>query len=289
MSYRAFHDMPTELIEAAAGYMDDADLLSFRLTCRHADAKTLRVVGKRFFSSLKTTLMASDLEKLDDVSRSTRLAKYVRNIRIEDDQLEVVSSMPSDEGNCLDPRKLAMLRARHRRWLHETMVVPEVDKIAVAKLKAIIEERLLSLDTLAIHYSDTRDVEKATEATIALAQEIVLDGKLASTAFSVYLGSRGLSWVGAVLTLYFDRSREGLDNRLLQDVGLQLLSGGPPPDYLLTAVSECTQRLGHLRMECTGPQYALLVGLVYQGRRLPKRAILRFSSSKAFPTFYRTS
>ena len=282
MSHRAFHEMPTELVEAAAGYMNDTDLLSFRLTCRHADAKTLRVVGKRFFTTLKTTLMASDLEKLDGVSRSARLAEYVRAIRIQDDQQKAVS-MPSGEGIRLEPEELARLRTRHWIWACEAVGVLEVDKTVVAKLKAILEERLLSLETLAIHYYYTRDGKEDAEATVALAQELILGGKPATTSFSVYLSLRGLPCMGAVLTLYLDRSgqREGLDIRLLQKVGLQLSSGGPPSDHLLTTVSQWAQRLGDLRLECSGPGEALLVDLVHQGRFLPKRTILRFSS-KAF-------
>jgi len=321
MPRRAFHEMPTELIEAAAGYMDDADLLDFRLTCRHAEAKTLRVVsrmreiasiiyylrvvGKRFFSTLKTTLMASDLEKLDGVSRSARLAKYVRTILIKDDQEKVIRSvlsseaaiakpigadreeiesgvaslhiadsqdLPSKRQRYLDPEELARLRATHRIWPRETVGILGVDRTAVAKLKAILQERLLSLDTLTIDYCDNEDGKRDTEAIIALAQEIISGGKLATTSFQVYLHLQGLPWIEATLTLYLDRARqgEGLKFGLLQKVGLQLSSGGPSSDHLLTEVFHCAPMLEDLRLEYSGRTDAQLVDLLHRGKSLPK-------------------
>ena len=300
--------------ETDAEYMDDADLLSFRLTCRHADAKTLRVVGRRFFSTLKTTLMAFDLEKLDGVSRSARLAKYVRTILIQDDQQKVIWSVLSSEAaiakpigadreeiesnvaslhitepqdrpikrqRYLDPEELARLRATHRIWPRETVGILGVDKTAVAKLKAILQERLLSLDTLTIDYCDTEDGKKDTEATIALAQEIISGGKLATTSFQVYLHLRGLPWIGATLTLYLDRARqgEGLKFGLLQKVGLQRSSGGPSSDHLLTQIFHCAPMLEDLRLEYSGQTDAELVDLLQQGKHLPRLKDLFFGHS----------
>ena len=291
--------------ETDAEYMDDADLLSFRLTCRHADAKTLRVVGRRFFSTLKTTLMAFDLEKLDGVSRSARLAKYVRTILIQDDQQKVIWSVLSSEAAIakpigadredmesgvvslhitdsqdlpikrqrdLDLEELARLRATHRIWPRETVGILGVDKTAVAKLKAILQERLLSLDTLTIDYCDTEDGKKDTEAIIALAQEIISGGKLATTSFQVYLHLRGLPWIGATLTPYLDRARqrEGLEFGLLQKVGLQLSSGGPSSDQLISQIFHCAPMLEDLCLEYTGRTDAQLVKLLHRGKSLPR-------------------
>jgi len=289
MPCRAFQAMPTELIEAAAGYMDDADLLSFRLTCKHADAKTLRVIGKRFFSTLKTTLMASDLEKLDGVSRSARLAEYVRAIRIQDDQQKVAFSLPWRKQECLDPGELARLLATHRVWPRETVGVLGVNRTAVAKLKAILKERLFSLDALSIHYyynvggtEDCDEVEKEdTEATIALAQDIISGGKLATTSFQVYRSCPEDYWLGAALTLYLDRDRQGeaLGFGLLREVGLKLASSGPSSDHLLTQIFHCAPMLEDLRLEYSGRTDAQLVELLHQGNYLPKLKNLYFSHS----------
>ncbi|KAI4664202.1 uncharacterized protein J4E79_003704 [Alternaria viburni] len=264
-------------------------------------AKTLRVFGKRFFSTLKTTLMASDLAKLDGVSRSARLAKYVRTILIKDDQEKVMRSVLSSEAaiakpigadreeiesgvaslyimdsqdhlikrQCYqDPEELARLRATYRIWSRETVGILGVDKIAVAKLKAILQERLLSLDTLTIDYCDTGDGKKDTEATISLAQEIISGGKLAITSFQVYLHMRGLPWIGATLTLYLDRARqgEGLEFDLLRKVGLQLSSGGPSSDQLLSQIFHCAPMLEDLRLEHSGRTDAQLVDLLHRGK-----------------------
>lgn len=85
MTSSNFSKFPTEVVENWAQYLEASDLSSFRLACRQADAQTLHTVAQRFFSTWRTSLMDSDLRKLEDISMNADLRKYVKNIYIEDD------------------------------------------------------------------------------------------------------------------------------------------------------------------------------------------------------------
>ena len=245
-----FHDMPTELVETIAAYVSDADLLSFRLTCRHADTKTLRVVGERLFSILQTNLKKSDIRRLESISRGGRLAKYVKTIRVQDYQEKPRGGE--------EPERL---KPTHRLWSRKQARVLWVDKTVIAKLQTILEERHLSLDTLAIHNYYIKNA-------IALAREIIRGGGLVATSLRVSLFEKHAAF-GTIVTLTLDRARQGEDVgfSLLRQVELQLppLHPDGTPYFLLTQMFyHCADVSDDLRLKYRGQADSRIICILQQ-------------------------
>ncbi|KAI4937890.1 hypothetical protein J4E85_000327 [Alternaria conjuncta] len=245
-----FHDMPTELVETIAAYVSDADLQSFRLTCRHADTKTLRVVGERLFSILQTNLKKSDIRRLESISRGGRLAKYVKTIRVQDYQEK---PRGGEEPERLNPT--------HRLWSRKQARVLWVDKTVIAKLQTILEERHLSLDTLAIHNYYIKNA-------IALAREIIRGGGLVATSLRVSLFEKHAAF-GTIVTLTLDRARQGEDVgfSLLRQVELQLppLHPDGTPYFLLTQMFyHCADVSDDLRLKYRGQADSRIICILQQ-------------------------
>ena len=230
--------MPTELIEASAKYLSDTDLLCFRLSCRRAEEKTLRLVGERFFSTFKTNLMRSDIDKLDIIARDGRLSKYVKAIRIQDDEEKITKLFPyrtSSTGTDLDKKgrnqERENTRAAYRMWPREQGGVLGIDRIVVAKLVTILKEGHLSLDTLAIYDYLDDSAQRNIQYADILAETIILYPQLAITSIRV---SRTGSLIrnSTLVTYSLDHARQG------ENVGLSLLrkaeyhdSSGDPSSY----------------------------------------------------------
>ncbi|KAF2725460.1 hypothetical protein K431DRAFT_280833 [Polychaeton citri CBS 116435] len=85
MAATSFSRVPIELVERFAQYLDPSDLMSFRTVCKQADVQTFQTVAQQFFSDLKCSLMGSDIQRLEGISRHEDLRRFVKTLRIEDD------------------------------------------------------------------------------------------------------------------------------------------------------------------------------------------------------------
>ncbi|CAN9131463.1 unnamed protein product [Alternaria alternata] len=205
--------MPTELVEAVVQYMCDPDLLEFRSTCRFADSNTLRAVGHRFFSTLKTTLIDSDIDRLEKISRSGRLARYVKTIHIKDDGANIrdhlLRATPTPEeampkGWKLREQKIRKMRRACRSWPREKTANLDSDMMAIGKIQTILRENRFLLDALIIRgVYESFGADK--EATIALALEIISTASLGIT--SLRIENVGM-WVTKVTFRFDQKSRD---------------------------------------------------------------------------------
>lgn len=74
--------IPAELVESVAGYLDPADLLSFRQICRDVNAKTIREVARSLFET-KTCLLTylESMDALEQILRHHTFDKALKTIR----------------------------------------------------------------------------------------------------------------------------------------------------------------------------------------------------------------
>ncbi|CAN9199475.1 unnamed protein product [Alternaria alternata] len=202
--------MPAELVEAVVQYMCDSDLLEFRSTCRFADSNTLRAVGRRFFSTLNTTLIGSDIDRLEKISQSGRLARYVKTIQIKDDGanirehlLRATTEEEMRKGWKVREQTIRKMRRACRSWPREKTATLDSDMMAIGKIQTILQENRFLLDVLIIRgVYESFCADK--EATIALALEIVSTANLGIT--SLRIENVGV-WVTKV-TFRFDQKNQ---------------------------------------------------------------------------------
>jgi len=179
-----FSNMPTELVEYIAGYLDDQDLLAFRFCCSKIDAQTVRIVGERFFSTLQTSLMGPDIQKLEQLSRE-RFAKYVKIIRIQGNTEKVKKSMPAYSDEAQDgqvgQQEYEKRTVSPHIWPLDAVGDIDIDKTGVSILQHILKTCQLRLDELSIW--DFNDIGEdpclAHERCTALARHIFLGSNLA--------------------------------------------------------------------------------------------------------------
>ncbi|CAN9233326.1 unnamed protein product [Alternaria alternata] len=230
--------MPTELVEAVVQYMCDPDLLEFRSTCRFADSNTLRAVGHRFFSTLKTTLIDSDIDRLEKISRSGRLARYVKTIHIKDDGANIrdhlLRATPTPEeampkGWKLREQKIRKMRRACRSWPREKTANLDSDMMAIGKIQTILRENRFLLDALIIRgVYESFGADK--EATIALALEIISTASLGIT--SLRIENVGM-WVTKVTFRFDQKSRDQKAGfRIFREANVEM-DNGPASIYLL--------------------------------------------------------
>ena len=75
-------NLPVEVIEAIAGYLDRDSLFSLRLSCRVITRKTLHHFGQVCFVVLKTDLFHNDLQRLRSISKDERFRHCVKALVI---------------------------------------------------------------------------------------------------------------------------------------------------------------------------------------------------------------
>ncbi|CAN9183515.1 unnamed protein product [Alternaria alternata] len=230
--------MPTELVEAVVQYMCDPDLLKFRSTCRFADSNTLRAVGRRFFSTLNITLIGSDIDCLEKISQSGRLARYVKTIQIKDDRANIREHLlrttpPPEEGMPkgwkLREQKIRKMRRACRSWPREKTATLDSDMMAIGKIQTILQENRFLLDALIIRgVYESFGADK--EATIALALEIVSTANLGIT--SLRIENVGM-WVTRVTFRFDQKNREQKAGfSILREANVEI-DNGPASIYLL--------------------------------------------------------
>ncbi|RYN49175.1 hypothetical protein AA0114_g6765 [Alternaria tenuissima] len=246
--------MPTELVETVAQYLCDPDLLEFRSTCRFADSNTSRAVGRRFFSTLNTTLISSDIDRLETISQSGRLARYVKTIQIKDDGANIREHLlrttpPPEEaipkGWKLREQKIRKMRRECRSWPREKPATLDSDMIAVSKIQTILQKNRFLLDALIIRgVYESFGADK--EATIALALETVSTANLGITSLRVETMTM---WVTKV-TFRFDQRNQNQKAgfSILREAHVEM-ENGPASIYLLNQLLYHAPVLGDLTLE----------------------------------------
>ncbi|CAN9205113.1 unnamed protein product [Alternaria alternata] len=243
--------MPAELVEAVVQYMCDSDLLEFRSTCRFADSNTLRAVGRRFFSTLNTTLIGSDIDRLEKISQSGRLARYVKTIQIKDDGanirehlLRATTEEEMRKGWKVREQTIRKMRRACRSWPREKTATLDSDMMAIGKIQTILQENRFLLDVLIIRgVYESFCADK--EATIALALEIVSTANLGIT--SLRIENVGV-WVTKV-TFRFDQKDQ--DQKagfsILREANVEM-DNGPASIHLLNQLLYHAPVLEDLRL-----------------------------------------
>ena len=221
-----FSNVPTELVEDIAGYLDDQDLLAFRFSCRKIDAQTVRIVGERFFSTLQTSLMDPDIQKLEQLSRG-RFAKYVKTIRIQDDTEKIKTSLPTCGDKTQDEQREHQIYEKmglsSRIWPFDAVGDIDIDKTGVAILQYILGTCQLLPDELIIcDFNDRRGNSCSKhELCATLARHIFLDSKLAIASLRIER-RRGSYRVEAVARLISEYQGQDLGLTMLKKAKLRL-------------------------------------------------------------------
>ncbi|CAE7211210.1 hypothetical protein CFE70_009403 [Pyrenophora teres f. teres 0-1] len=206
-----FSKIPTELVETMAEYLDDRDLIEFRLACRKLDAQTVRIVGERFFSILQTSLIGSDIQKLEQLACG-RFAKYVKKILVHDDSEKIKEAQRRQQKEQADEKR----RPSSRVWPLDELGDIDMDKIGFATLRNILRTCKLCPDELTIRDFNDRTPGwcSITQPCAIMARYILLNSKLAVA--SLRMGTRGGTYrVEAIACLV--REHEG------RDLGLTML------------------------------------------------------------------
>ncbi|KAG9380312.1 hypothetical protein A1F94_009207 [Pyrenophora tritici-repentis] len=133
MSDSTFSKMPTELVEIIAEYLDDEDLIAFRLSCVKLDAQTARIVGERFFSKVQTSLIGSDIQKLEQLACG-RFAKYVKKILVLDDSEKIKDAERTQQEEQIHGKR----RPSYRVWPLDERGDIDIDMIGFATLRNIL-------------------------------------------------------------------------------------------------------------------------------------------------------
>ena len=245
--------MSTELVETVVQHMCDPDLLEFRSTCRFADSNTLRAVGRRFFSTLKTTLIDSDIDRLERISQSGRLARYVKTIQIKDDWANIREHLrratpPPEEGMPkgwkIREQRIRKMRRACRSWPREKTATLDLDMMAIGKIQTILQENRFLLDALIIRgVYESFGADK--EATMALALEIVSTANLGIT--SLRIENVGM-WVTKVTFRFHQKTRDQKAGfSILREVNVEI-DNGPASIYLLNQLLYHAPVLEDLRL-----------------------------------------
>lgn len=102
-----FVDLPTEIVEKVARWMQATDIISLRLVCRSIESKLLHHFGAKYLYSIKTDLSEGSLENLQALSRHRELCIHIKIIRVTTPektltipQVQVLKSILKDMVNC---------------------------------------------------------------------------------------------------------------------------------------------------------------------------------------------
>ena len=185
-----FSNMPTELVEYIAGCLDDQDLLAFRFSCRMIDAQTVRIVGERFFSTLQTSIMGPDIQKLKQLS-CERFAKYVKTIRIQNNSEKMKKALRAYSDETQDGQRGQQEYEKRTLsphiWPLDAVGDIDIDKTGVSILQHILGTCQLRPDELSIwDFNDIGEDECLMhERCTTLARHIFLGSKLAITYLQI--------------------------------------------------------------------------------------------------------
>ncbi|KAH7341196.1 hypothetical protein BKA66DRAFT_555102 [Pyrenochaeta sp. MPI-SDFR-AT-0127] len=186
MASPCFRRMPTELVENWAQYLECPDLCSFRLVCRQTHAQTLHVVRQRLFTTWKTSLMDSDIEKLEDISSNTHLRNYVKNICIQDDCERM------DAQATLTTLYVKQLNRTPHVWPRNDAHFVKENEIGVSSLKTMCIDGRLRPETIKIRDYRIGNASSSTEPASTLATNILDGANLAAVSIKIQRKSQSV-------------------------------------------------------------------------------------------------
>lgn len=147
MAECVFSRVPLEVAQEWIWYLDCSDLCAYRLTCKKAENQSFEIFAKRYFSVLETSLMGSDVKRLEGISCSARLRHHVKSIFIRDDceRNEQWTPYARDAGHI---------------WPRDEDRMIQTSAVGLMNLKKILAECRLCLDTIKMrdYGRDYRDI-----------------------------------------------------------------------------------------------------------------------------------
>lgn len=170
MSECVFSQVPLEVAQEWICYLDRWDLCIYRLICKKAESQSFEIFAKRYFSVLETSLMGSDLKRLEGISCSTRLRQHVKSIFIRDDceRNERWTPYARDAGHI---------------WPRDDDRIIQTDAVGVTNLKKILAECRLCLDTIKMR-DYGRDNRNINVEPLAELMRVLYDPSLAITSLT---------------------------------------------------------------------------------------------------------
>jgi hypothetical protein len=187
-------------------------------------------------------LIGPDVRRLEHISQSGRLVRYVKILRIKDDAEHVREplthpSASSDEARLIereiDEQAVRSMRRACRTWPRGNTAILDVDRIAVGKIQTILQERRFSLEALLVQ--EDYDGFGDNEFAIALAQEIVSDADLAITSLRVQgVPTYSFNTSSTLVTFCLDQERQGESAgfSILREADVEM-GVGPASNHLL--------------------------------------------------------
>ena len=209
MAESVFSRVPVEVSQEWTWYLDRSDLCAYRLTCKEAESHSFEIFAQRCFSTLETSLMGSDVKRLEGISSSPRLRGYVETIFIKDDceRNEQWTPYVSDAGHI---------------WPRDDDQIIQTSAIGVKSLENILAEGRLLPEIIKIqdYHRDYRDAHKEPVAELA---RMLYNINLAITSLSFKMGRKPNI---AVANIKLSRQHQGQDIafKMLQYAELSLTS-----------------------------------------------------------------
>lgn len=264
-----FSRIPTEVVENWAQYLDAADLSSFRLACRQADAQTLHTVAQRFFSTCRTSLMDSDLRKLEEISMNADLRKYMKHIFIEDD-----CERNDAQLSLAVPQEIPSASSLHV-WPRDDAHIVRSSEIGAANLKAMLVEKRLHPETIKIRDYRSGNATAGPEPAAALARDILDGANLAVISICIHKESQSV--MEATVHLSPQHQGQGVEFSMLSSAELCLASYAE--SYWSKRLFYHAPNLKDLKLSFDKPWSAQHDSMLSAGRPILKLTQLDFSMS----------
>lgn len=122
------------VLNCRAEYIEPSKRVAFKEACTKATTENVNDVLRPFFATWTTSLMDSDLEKLESVSTEPRIRTLIETLVIQ------------DQSNTLDPFAVPELPSpdsTYHIWPRDDAGMAITSKIGVAELRRMLSEKLL--------------------------------------------------------------------------------------------------------------------------------------------------
>ncbi|KAM0716658.1 hypothetical protein Q7P37_008103 [Cladosporium fusiforme] len=149
-----------ELIEKWAEYLRPADVASFQQACAGACLENSETAIRPFFSTLRTSLMGSDIERLRSISQDSHIRPLVENIVVQDE---------CDEMDPWTPSPLPTIGALYNIWPRDAAGSVITSEIGITDLTQMLRARLLRPSSIKIqsYQINERNLEYGPELNYA--------------------------------------------------------------------------------------------------------------------------
>lgn len=84
-----FASFPTEIVSTVAGQLQSSDLCALRLICRELHNKTLHLLYRVDFTTLRMDLSVASLPRLKEISKHQDIPRYVQQLNIKKSALSM--------------------------------------------------------------------------------------------------------------------------------------------------------------------------------------------------------